>query len=649
MAPPPPPPWTDLADVLLRREALRARIGRGAPPDPFAGLRIAEADLDRMIAELPGFVPPDPAAWAEIDAAVGGEIDEVRARFHDALGADTPLGRIAAHAALGPAEAEVLALAAAVELDPARQRLLGYVHDDVTSVRPTVHTLNQVFGADHPGVATLAPDGRLRRAALVAVDQPGAWSSATVAVAPTVLWALVGDTSTDPALPAGHEIIERAGAPGAHRLTVVAGPDRTRRLQAALAGTAATSFLVVDLPPDADTWDAVVRQATVAGLGVILELGDTLPAEARRRVERADHLAWALSSRLDLPIDELPRQPWTELHPDAPEARPEEWREVLGTDDRAGHRLTADQLRLVGDARAAIGPGTDLDAAVRRLAAGRIDRLARRIRPRRTWDDLVVTPDRLAQLRELASRYRQRDVVYGDWGFRAVPSAGLVALFSGPSGTGKTLTAEIIAGELGLDLYKLELSSVVSKYIGETEKHLEQLFDAAAAGNVVLFFDEADALFGKRSEVSDAHDRYANIETSYLLQRLESYDGFVVLATNFQKNIDNAFLRRIHVALEFPVPDERERRAIWAQSFPAAAPVADVDLDFLASHFELSGGSIRNAALNTAFLAAEAGTPITMETVMFGMKREYQKLGRLRTADDFGPYHALVNGPDAER
>jgi AAA+ superfamily predicted ATPase len=357
-------------------------------------------------------------------------------------------------------------------------------------------------------------------------------------------------------------------------------------------------------------------------------------------VEECDHLAWALSSPIELPLEELPRRPWVERRAGPPEITDDEWSGALGETARKGHRLSAEQLRLV--AAASAGLGGDVDAAVRRLASGHLDQHARRIRPRKKWDDLVLAPDKLAQLREIVSRYQHRDRVHGDWGFPAFPSSGLVAMFSGPSGTGKTLAAEIVAGELGLDLYKLDLSAVVSKYIGETEQNLERVFNAASAGNLVLFFDEADSLFGKRSEVTDARDRYANIEVSYLLQRLESYDGLVVMATNFQKNIDEAFIRRIHVSVEFPMPDEDERIALWRHAFALGAPIEGIDWDFLAKQFKLSGGSIKNAALHSAFLAAEAGTAISMETVILGLKREFQKLGWLRTVADFGPYTDLV-------
>jgi SpoVK/Ycf46/Vps4 family AAA+-type ATPase len=266
-----------------------------------------------------------------------------------------------------------------------------------------------------------------------------------------------------------------------------------------------------------------------------------------------------------------------------------------------------------------------------------------RIRPRRGWDDLILPGEEAAQLRELAARHRGRETVYGRWQFSPLPSVGVVALFAGPSGTGKTLAAEVVAGDLGLDLYKVDLSAVVSKYIGETEKNLERIFGAAAAGDLVLFFDEADALFGKRSEVSDAHDRYANIEVAYLLQRLETYDGLVVLATNLQRNIDPAFLRRISVAVDFTTPEEGERRAIWARAFPPTAPVSDLDLDFLARQFKITGGVISNAALGAAFLAAADDGPITMRHAVLSVKREFQKLGRLRTEKEFERYFDLVN------
>jgi len=228
--------------------------------------------------------------------------------------------------------------------------------------------------------------------------------------------------------------------------------------------------------------------------------------------------------------------------------------------------------------------------------------------------------------------------VYGAWGFghQSPRGQGLSALFAGPSGTGKTMAAEVIANDLALDLYKIDLSGVVSKYIGETEKNLDRIFDLARDSNAILLFDEADALFGKRSETKDAHDRYANIEISYLLQKVEEYDGVVILTSNLRQNLDDAFLRRLQFCIEFPFPDERSRRLIWERTVPEQLPFAeDVDLRFLAERFRLSGGSIRNALVNAAFLAARDGEAVAMRHLLWGIRREFQKLGKLIDEDEF--------------
>jgi SpoVK/Ycf46/Vps4 family AAA+-type ATPase len=240
---------------------------------------------------------------------------------------------------------------------------------------------------------------------------------------------------------------------------------------------------------------------------------------------------------------------------------------------------------------------------------------------------------------------RHRRTVLESWGFdqHLAMGKGLCTLFAGPSGTGKTMAADIVANDLGLELYKVDLSTLVSKYIGETEKNLDRIFVAAQEANAILFFDEADAIFGKRSEVKDAHDRYANIEVGYLLQKIEEYDGVVILATNLRKNIDDAFIRRLHMAIEFPFPDEEDRLRIWQKVFPSEAPLdADVNLRFLARQFKVAGGNIRNVALLSAYLAADEDVSIGMSQIVRAVKREYQKLGKLVTATDFGMYLSLV-------
>ena len=287
----------------------------------------------------------------------------------------------------------------------------------------------------------------------------------------------------------------------------------------------------------------------------------------------------------------------------------------------------------------------DLYEACRLQSNSKLATLARKIIPRRQWEDLILPFDRLQLLREICNYVKYRSLVYEQWKFESklVLGKGLYSLFSGSPGTGKTMTAEIMAGELGLDLYKIDLSTVVSKYIGETEKNLSHIFQEAETSNAILFFDEADALFGKRSQISDAHDRYANIEVSYLLQKLEEYEGIVILATNLRRNLDDAFLRRFHFTVEFALPKEKERLRIWQGIFPAATPQSsDLDLGFMARQFEISGGNIRNIALAAAFLAADDGEVVTMAHLLRATRREYQKMGKVLTGKEFGEYARLL-------
>jgi SpoVK/Ycf46/Vps4 family AAA+-type ATPase len=249
------------------------------------------------------------------------------------------------------------------------------------------------------------------------------------------------------------------------------------------------------------------------------------------------------------------------------------------------------------------------------------------------------------QLRELTGRARHRDLVLDEWAMArtSLKGRGVTALFAGDSGTGKTMSAEVIAGSLGLDLYVIDLSTIVDKYIGETEKNLDRVFTEADRVNGVLLFDEADAVFGKRSEVKDARDRYANVEVAYLLQRMEQFDGMAILTTNLRANVDEAFLRRLDAIVDFPLPESDDRRRLWERNLPASVPTADdIDVDFLARRFALSGGNIRNVAVGAAFLAAEAGRPLGMEDLVRETAREYRKLGRMCVEAEFGPWFALV-------
>ncbi len=346
----------------------------------------------------------------------------------------------------------------------------------------------------------------------------------------------------------------------------------------------------------------------------------------------------AAPARPDLPLIQV------QVPPLSPAARRTMWQSALPSMSEDAARLAARfpveplvAAQVAGDLQAlrdsGAGPPTpeDLSASLRARAGLRLSSAVKLIRPAATWSDLVLPRDRRDQLREAVERLRLQSTVLDDWGFLRGRAGvrGVRMLFSGPPGTGKTLSAEAMASALGTDLLIVDLSRVMSKWIGETEKNLSAVFDSAERAQAVLFFDEADALFGRRTEVSDAHDRYANLETAYLLQRLERFDGLAVLATNLRQNIDPAFTRRLEFAIELEEPDRESREAIWRAHIPPAAPLApDVNLYELAALYPVVGGLIRNAAVAGAFLAAADRTPIGREHLVRAMRREYEKAGR---------------------
>jgi vesicle-fusing ATPase len=333
--------------------------------------------------------------------------------------------------------------------------------------------------------------------------------------------------------------------------------------------------------------------------------------------------------------------------PSPAEAR-ELWSDALGDhalaspiEEIAQHfRLSAEAMDAVARELSAAhedDPAVTLRRLCRERARVRLEGLAERIDPAAIWDDLVLPAGHLDLLREIVRHVRHRTQVYERWGFgeRTTRGLGVTALFAGESGTGKTLAAEVLAGELALDLYRIDLAATVSKYIGETEKNLRRLFDAAEASGAVLLFDEADALFGKRGEVKDGHDRYANLEVAYLLQRMESYSGLAILTTNLRSNLDRAFLRRLRFVVQFPFPDAEQRAEIWRRTFPAAAPLDGIDAAGLA-RLTVSGGSIRAIALSAAFAAAEEGAAITPQHVLHAARVEYAKADRALTDAETG-------------
>ncbi|GIG41145.1 ATP-binding protein [Cellulomonas phragmiteti] len=649
------PAWERFADVVLAADAAVCRVVQGVPPRDFAGMYVGDEEVDALLATLPGLDGPAPERVAPLRARLEPHVTAARVALHAWVRTgEDGLARACRYAGVRGVAAEVAAVLLAVDLHPQRQRLVAYVQDSVQLPRPTLAWVARVLGDD--ALRALAPRGPLVRAGLAVVGGEGAWGTRMCGVAPRVAWAARGDDTLDPDVPPGTRLRPAAdagsdagargrGAPaparppadapaGAGALLLVHGADPESRRQAAASALPGADLLVAPLPASPDAWGAVVREATLRCAVLVVEVDGRLAREDTEQLDRAPHLALVLASARELPLDCLPARPWREVHVRDGEADDVDWHRRTGGPAPAGVRLTREQLRLVAGPGAAAHPrADDVAAGVRRLAGGHLDGVAARVHARRGWEDLVLPVTPTGQLHDLVARYRQRRTVFGSWGFPAVPSAGVVALFAGPSGTGKTLAAEVVAADLGLDLYKVDLSAVVSKYIGETEKNLERVFSAAASGDMVLFFDEADALFGKRTDVASSHDRYANIEVAYLLQRLEVFDGLVILATNLQGNIDDAFWRRIAVSVTFTAPDEVERRRIWERVFPAAAPVDDVDLDLLARRFKVTGGVIRNAALGAAFAAADEDGSITMARVVRALQRELVKLGHLSVVD----------------
>lgn len=423
---------------------------------------------------------------------------------------------------------------------------------------------------------------------------------------------------------------------------------------------------------------AALRDGALCDAVVFLHHADACCEDADRQAElRAVLQSWlrefggtvVLGSEAPLPLGQwLPAADVAAIALPAPSLAEREagWAEALGAVSRlaaaeraelahtlaAKFRMTLGELAAAAQQAAAARPGSDaaawsavLHAVVGRVTAPRLHQLAEAMPTAHALDDLVLPDEKLDVLRDLVRRVKHRRTVLETWGFDSVSGRGrgLVALFHGASGTGKTMAADAIAGTLGMQLFRIDLAGVVSKYIGETEKNLRAIFDEADRADAVLFFDEADALFGKRSEVKDAHDRYANIEINYLLQRIELFEGIAILATNKRAHLDDAFLRRIHVALEFPLPRAAERLRLWDRSFPAGAPLAPaIDWEFLAQRFELTGGAIRNAALGAAYLAAEARREIGMGEVVNALRTELVKAGRRVADSEFAPHTHLL-------
>ncbi|MGI9102231.1 MAG: ATP-binding protein [Terriglobales bacterium] len=583
----------------------------------------------------------------------------------------SPLALMCERFELSPFERDLLVLCAAVEVDPAMPILCVAVNHDDDATYPTFHLALQAL--PNPHWSALMPDGALRRFKLLHVHAGDTLTGSRLRIDESVLHFLMGAPSMDRrlqailepvrvirALPASYRAVAEAitaaitcdePAPAVVQLEGNAGKGK-RTLAAASCASLGLHLYSVNVatlasPAEQDEFVSLwERDALLNGCAILLQVPSGNAPDWITATRLADRIGGVVLVNGSGAL-ELVRKRLVRIRVDRP-----------GTDEQRAlfrHALGEYALPLNGElnAIAAHFPldvesitcvsaravesvrrnGADLVAALwnecRAEARPTLDGRVQRIDARANWEDVVLPDSAMETLRSIAVHIRQHETVFRTWGFAAQNSrgVGLSALFCGQSGTGKTLASEVLANELHVDLYRIDLSQIVSKYIGETEKNLCAIFDAAENSGAILLFDEADALFGKRSEVHDSHDRYANVEVSYLLQRMETYAGLAVMTTNMRQGIDPAFLRRIRFVINFPFPDPSLRRRIWQRVFPANTPIASLFPEKLAK-LNLPGGNIRNIALHAAFLAADAGGAVTMEHLLIAARRECAKLER---------------------
>jgi len=655
---------------------IRQRTGREPGGDPFRGLYVEEDDVVEMLMH-----------------------QEAAPTLARRLPDSPRLSQLGAIYDLSAEQLDVVSIALAPELDSKYERIYSYLQDDVTRKRPSIELVTTLLG-DGPDrdVQWRARYGLLIQRGILSL------SSDTIPLArrelslhARIVAFLCGQDDIDPNLAPFCRITRPAAEAdcsdiGLSRLARTAAADRSplvlnfhgenelgkKRAALTLAGELNKLLLEFDVDHTARSGQDFethlrdfAREMRLQNAVALVRGVDRLPEEERDLVVRLESLSrgfaiistskpWLGSGMkgaiaLDFGIPEWP-------------ARRQSWRGALKKRDVRINAASLDHLaecfrfteeQVEDSVEAAVHlanydgqkvRGEHLFEAARSRSGHEMGTLARKVQGTHGWDDIVLPEDAVAKLREICCRVEFRHQVLGRWGFERKLSSGIGvnALFHGHSGTGKTMAAAIIAKELRLDLYKIDLAGIVSKYIGETEKNLDRIFEAAATANAILFFDEADALFGKRSEVRDSHDRYANLEISYLLQRMEQYDGVAILATNLKQNLDDAFVRRLAFSINFPFPDEASRKRIWSGIWPKDLPLAlDFDCNWLASQFMLSGGHIRNAALGAAFLAAEHKGPVAMTHVLQAVCAEFEKMGKVLTARDLELPMAVAIGATA--
>ncbi|KUL25588.1 ATP-binding protein [Actinoplanes awajinensis] len=687
----------ELAWLQLR---VAAEITRTGQPD--AGPACIEEDLRRqLLAQLTGELDAPLSRQALLIRA-----DDVHRTSLGVPAADPAdgLGQLAATFALDERERDLLVVAAAPELDSRFGYLYGVVLGDPARRAASLELAQRLLAADGDEEWELRdrldPHARLRRSGLVRADGAGPFPFRPLRMPENIVHQLAtGQADLDTALSgcawldppattdlealdsAAVDTLRRAAAlwsatePGKRPVIQINAPRGAAldEALAALSDLTGRPRISLDLacaindPLRPEEIAAVVsRDARACQAILVLISGEPgpsaeVPDVMLSRLAEAPSVPTVLVRRAGPSLPRPPLAVCIDLEPATTAVRFRLWRSALDAaaipaDARTVRDLAAtfvlDPAQLANAAeRAAVQRRlhpqdrtlTTLRAAAASGSAHNLDTVGRRITPAAGWPDLVVPAPVRTQLQELAAAARGRRLVLDEWGLsRRVRARGVTALFTGGSGTGKTTAAEVLAADLGIDLYVIDLATVISKWIGETEKNLRRVFSAADSANAVLLFDEADALFGRRSEIKDAHDRYANTEVAYLLQLMDTVDGVTILATNLATNLDPAFLRRLQFAVDFPPPDAHLRRKLWQLALPATVPARDLDLDFAAQHFELTGGDIRNAALHAASLAAADGAVVTMPLLVRSVVREYQKRHRVPPPADFGPWQDEV-------
>ncbi len=679
-------------DVLLRLAVQYARSAGFDPNNEFQGLYIADQEVDRHLTLTPGVglwgnatLVIDEESQQQLDQ-IDAELEQIEENSHRS-GSPLQLLQLVEVLNLSPVDLDMLVISLAPELDRRYERIYGFLQDDVTKRRPTVNLMLNLLGRDweqrNQLLSRLTSEAPLLRyAVLSAIADPAdphtTFVNYQLKVDLRVVQYIQGIESLSP-------VVQRVESDDIHLLFDAAEQEMLYRQypditpifyvygnygsgERTVAKTLAEGeSLELNLSGLSQEPDGGARKVTLAfregrlrravmlltNWDSILDENNDPPRWLWNHVLDHPHIVILSGKEGWEPRGTQRQRPILRLPLEIPEFqhRRAYWNHYLGdmglNPDELAYKfkLTSGQIRdaVYTAFDLALGRGdmaptlSDLYAASRAQSNRKLSGLAVKISPRYGWDHIVLPDDRVRQLREICDQIKYAVQVYERWGFqgRSAGAQGLTSLFAGQSGTGKTMAAEIIARELGLELFKIDLSSVVSKYIGETEKNLATIFDEASQSNAILFFDEADALFGKRSEVKDSHDRYANIEIGYLLQRMESYDGIAILATNLRQNLDEAFTRRLDFLVDFPFPEEEDRMKIWRISFPSDAPLGpEVDLQELAGRYRMAGGNIRNATLAAAFLAAaDDSSTIDMRHILHAIRREHQKMGKLLEDD----------------